>query len=85
MSQEIADDLARDVCHLFSSDWGIGITGYATAVPESDNQIFCHYAVVYDGQVVLGDKITDQNKAAFEVQLSYLQEILKKLAHFLEK
>src|SRR4051794_20552902 len=33
VSDRIADMLALNVCDLFSSDWGIGITGYASAVP----------------------------------------------------
>jgi len=40
VSDVIARKLAINVCDLFCSDWGIGITGYASAVPESDYKIF---------------------------------------------
>src|SRR3954469_8414198 len=31
VSQKIADEMALNVISLFNSDWGIGITGYASA------------------------------------------------------
>src|SRR4051812_38795900 len=35
VSERVAQEMALHVCELFSSNWGIGITGYASPVPES--------------------------------------------------
>src|ERR1700761_7736679 len=58
VSNKIARDLALNVCTMFCSDWGIGVTGYASAVPESGNKIFCYYAVAYHGKIVLENKLS---------------------------
>ncbi|MFT3750464.1 MAG: hypothetical protein QM768_19275 [Agriterribacter sp.] len=40
---------AAAVCHfqytLFTSNWEIGITGYASPVPESGQALFVYYAI----------------------------------------
>src|SRR5436190_21131457 len=39
VSSKVAKEMALHVCQLYSSDWGIGITGYASPVPESGNKV----------------------------------------------
>ncbi|MEO5601480.1 MAG: nicotinamide-nucleotide amidohydrolase family protein [Cyclobacteriaceae bacterium] len=34
VSEKVAEEMAINVRRLFSSDWSIGITGYAAPVPE---------------------------------------------------
>src|SRR5215471_19316107 len=36
VSEKIATDMATNVAKKFVSDWGIGVTGYASPVPELD-------------------------------------------------
>jgi PncC family amidohydrolase len=36
VSEKIAETMARNVMTQFNSDWGIGITGYASPVPEKN-------------------------------------------------
>ena len=33
VSQKVSEEMAKQVCILFKSDWGIGVTGYATPEP----------------------------------------------------
>jgi nicotinamide-nucleotide amidase len=76
VSDQIAKHLAVNVCDMFRSDWGIGITGYSSAVSESGNKIFCFFAIAYRGEIVAENKLTSGNKDAFAVQINYVQEVL---------
>ncbi len=33
VSTQVAEEMAESVCRIFGSDWGIGITGYASPLP----------------------------------------------------
>lgn len=37
ISKKVADQMAREVCSLFSATYGKGITGYASPLPEKIN------------------------------------------------
>src|SRR4051794_16363752 len=50
VSEETAVEMALGVCRLFSTDWGIAITGYATPVPESDFKLFAYFSICFRGQ-----------------------------------
>lgn len=86
VSQKMAVDMALNITHSFTSNWGIGITGYATAVSESHNELFAYYAIVQDGKVLSAKEIkVDKNKEpGLEVQLHYVQVVLNDLATLLE-
>jgi nicotinamide-nucleotide amidase len=79
VSQQIADQMAMQVCRQFGSHWGISITGYATPVPESDNQVFAYYAIVYNNTVVDGGRIAAKEKAPPDLQLDYVNFLLGRL------
>src|SRR6476620_12739353 len=36
VSEKVAKDLANNVCNLFTSNYGIGIVGYAATMPEKN-------------------------------------------------
>jgi nicotinamide-nucleotide amidase len=76
---QVAQDMALNVCKLFSSDWGIGITGYSSAVPESGNKLFCFYAIAHNNKIVLKNKVTAVSGSPFNVQVKYVQEVLAAL------
>lgn len=84
ISQKIANDMAMNVCNLFHSDWGIGATGYATAVPVSNNQVFAFCAIAYKEQVKFAKKIEAEVKDPLQVQLNYVNEILKQFEALLK-
>ena len=80
VSQEIAIDMAREVCKLFTSNWGIGITGYATPMPEKNiSEPFAFFAIVLNGEVVASRKVFAKQNETAEVQLFYVQTILSAL------
>jgi PncC family amidohydrolase len=78
VSPIVANEMAIHVCELFSSNWGIGITGYSSPVPESGNQLYAFYAIAYNRQIVLSNQlIPSQKKEERKIQLYYTREIMK--------
>lgn len=73
VSQRVADEMAMAACRHFSADWGIGITGYATAVPESGNRIFAYFSIAYRGKKVAGKKIGLQARGRAGVNTEYVE------------
>ncbi len=84
VSEKIAQQMALGVCELFKSDWGIGITGYATPVPESENKLFAYYAIANQNSIVLSNKITLESGQPIDNQLTYTNHILKDLSIHLQ-
>ena len=83
VSQQVANQMALHVCKQFSSDWGLGVTGYATPVEESGNKIFAYYAIAYRGKIKLKGLIRPQKTKPEQVQLHYADYILRKLSTLL--
>jgi nicotinamide-nucleotide amidase len=53
VSEKVAAEMAINVCSMFSSDWGIAITGYASVVPEEQIfELFAYYAISFKGKPV---------------------------------
>jgi nicotinamide-nucleotide amidase len=80
VSQKMAVDMAISVCKLFTSHWGMAITGYASPVPESDGDIFAYYAICYRGRIVDEGRIEGVGSDARQVQLHFANYMLDKLA-----
>lgn len=78
VSERVAQEMAVNICELFRSDWGIGITGYASPVPESTFQLYAYYAIGYRGDVVLSGKINTQQMDFTEARLFFVNQILEK-------
>ncbi|MBA4852772.1 CinA family protein [Emticicia sp. BO119] len=85
VSEKIAQEMALHVCDLFHSQWGIGITGYAAPVPESDNNLYAYYTIVYKGMITSSRKITAKKDESVRVQLFYVNETLSELARYIQK
>jgi PncC family amidohydrolase len=79
VSQQTASQMALGVAQLFRSDWGIGITGYASPVPESENKLFAYCAITFQGKVVLEEKLTPTASEFFPVQLEYAIKVVERL------
>jgi len=79
VSQQVANEMALHVCGLFGSNWGIGVTGYASPVPESGKKIFAYYAIAHDGKIVAKAKLAGTEKDLDHIQFLYAAAILKKL------
>jgi nicotinamide-nucleotide amidase len=80
VSQQVATEMAINSCELFSSHWGIGITGYATPVPESGKKIFAYYAIVQEGKLKAYGKLVPRQKNPPDVQEEYVLKILRRFA-----
>ena len=77
VSEKVAAEMALNVTALFSSDWGIGITGYAAPVPECDIQeLFAYYAISYRGKLMDQKFISAKTDEPIKVQIFYANEIL---------
>ena len=83
VSEKVAAEMALHVCPLFSSDWGIGITGYATPVPESNNEVFAYYAIAFKGAIKKAEMLSPQKDEPFNLQLFYCKEVLKTLVEII--
>jgi PncC family amidohydrolase len=79
VSQQVADQMAQHACTSFSSDWGIGVTGYASQVPESGNKLFAWYSIFFDGKKVAGGKLNAKKQDPPLVQCAYVNMIISKL------
>lgn len=76
VSQKVAIEMAMNVATVFNSDWGIGITGYASPGPESGNKTFAYYAVSFRESIPLSGMLDGPGKPPPAVQLFYVQEVL---------
>ncbi|MGN6438052.1 MAG: CinA family protein [Agriterribacter sp.] len=83
VSQKIANEMAINVCTLFNSNWGIGVTGYASPVPESHHQLFAYYAIAYNGKCKVMNKLTSNDRDPKDVQFEYAAEVMKSFVKLL--
>jgi nicotinamide-nucleotide amidase len=78
VSENVAAEMAINVCELFQSDWGLSVTGYAAPVQESDNKLFAFISVAAHGKLLFVRKIISPTQAPPRVQQLYLSELMQK-------
>jgi nicotinamide-nucleotide amidase len=79
VSKQVAASIAIHAAALFSSDWGISATGYASPDPENGiKNLFAYYSISFRGKTRITEKISARQMAPLEVQLFYTDQILKK-------
>jgi nicotinamide-nucleotide amidase len=79
VSQKVATEMALGISKLYCSHWGIGITGYASPVPESNNKVFAFYAIAYNNTIKISGKISPRKAEPMLLQIKYVNEILERL------
>jgi nicotinamide-nucleotide amidase len=79
VSQKVADEMAIHVSMHFNSDWGIGITGYATPVAESGNKVFAYYSISFQGEIKASGKLESLKATPPDPQIGYVNEVLETL------
>lgn len=85
VAQKIADAMAIEVCRLFSSDYGIGITGYASIVPECEKEgLFAYFSLAYQGKIVISVKLVSEVRNPSEVQVEYANQVVNKILEHLQ-
>jgi len=80
VSDQVAMEMAENVCLLFNSHWGLGITGYASPVPESDHKLFAYYCVARGKEIIKSGIIRPtEKKEPFYIQQWYTNRLLELL------
>lgn len=78
VSEKVSQQMAINVCNLFVSDYGIGITGYAATLPEKNiNELFAYYAIAARGKILDSGKIIAAEEEGLPAQLFYVNQVLK--------
>lgn len=84
VAEKIAHTMAIEVSKMFLSDYGIGITGYASIVPECEEDgIFAFFSLSYNQEIVLTDKLTSPADKPYEVQVDYTKQVVQKFYEYL--
>lgn len=85
IEQRIANTMAVEVAKMFLSNYGVAITGYASIVPECEEEgLFAHFALSYNGKVVLSKRITSPEKHPHDVQVDYTNKIAQLIFDYLK-
>ena len=84
VSDQVAFEMASNVSLHFNSDWGIGITGYATPVPESNQLLFAYYCITYHQEVISKGKFQPNPGHPRLVQQYYVNSVVQKLLSVLQ-
>jgi len=83
VAQVIANDMAIEVSKMFSSDYGVGITGYASIVPECEEEgIFAFFSVSYKQKIVISERITSSATQPYKVQVDYSNQVIEKINEY---
>ncbi|MBO9153938.1 CinA family protein [Chitinophaga sp. GCM10012297] len=83
VDEQVAIEMAKNVCRLFSSHWGIAVTGYATPVPESDHKLFAWYAIAHGDELMLSQQLHASSATPAAVQEWYADMALTAFANVL--
>lgn len=84
VAEKIAQKMAVEASKLFSSDYGIGITGYASIVPESKEGLFAYFSISYKEEVVLTERITSSGAKPYDVQVDYTNQVIGKFYEYMK-
>ena len=77
VSAIIAEQMAKKICDMFLADFGIGITGFASLVPEENiHELFAYISITNKEKVLVTQKITPKKLSPYEVQLFYTNEAM---------
>jgi PncC family amidohydrolase len=84
VSGTVADQMALNALKLFSSDWAIGITGYASPLPELGiRDLFAFYAIASRNEIIHRGKIESEDLGPLKVQVHFTNTVLKEFQHLL--
>lgn len=83
VSAKVAAEMAIGATRLFGSQWGIGITGFATPVPESGGKRYAFYAIAKQDRILSARQLKPRTSITEEVQLFYANAVLTDLRRLL--
>jgi nicotinamide-nucleotide amidase len=76
VSAQVSREMAINVAKMFNSNLGIGITGFATAVPESNNKVYAFFSITKNFREVSKGKISIKKGQATLAQQIFTNRIL---------
>lgn len=86
VAEKIANDMAVEVSKLFASGYGVGITGYASIVPECEKEgIFAYFSLSYKQKPVITEKIMSSADNPHEVQVDFSNQVIEKVYQYLQQ
>lgn len=78
VSEIVSQQMSKQVCNLFLSDYGIGITGYAARLPEKNiNELFAYYSITFKNEILKSGKMNADTDEGLDAQLFYCSNVLK--------
>jgi PncC family amidohydrolase len=81
VSAKVAEEMAINVCQLFNSDYGVGITGFASTQPEKGvDALYAYIAIAEKEKIILSEKVDAPKKESHLVQAFYTEHLLRRLA-----
>jgi nicotinamide-nucleotide amidase len=86
VSTEVSEKLAKNVCELFGSDWGLSLTGFASPFPEAGIfDLYAYGAAARQGKLLFCEKLVSNRESPEEIREDYACMLIKKFAQYLEK
>lgn len=80
VSQKVADTMAVNICKMFLSDYGLGITGYASPMPEKNiHSLFAFVSIAKENKILLTKKIRAKKQTPEAVRDYYTNQALQLL------
>jgi nicotinamide-nucleotide amidase len=76
VSNRVAIELARGAIQLFNSDWALAITGYASPVPASGNEVYAYYAIIHHDEIIKEGRIIPTAEEPVDRQQEYANQLL---------
>lgn len=85
VSSEIAEKLAKNVCDLYKTNIGMGLTGFASTFPEEGiHDLYAYGAAYRNGELIFCEKITSEKETPDERREDYAKLVIRKFAEFLK-
>lgn len=80
VSENTTAEMAKNVCRLFLSHYGVGVTGYATPSPEKGiHELFAYLTIAREDKIIFSKKLLPGNGTAFDAQVMYTNQALEEL------
>ncbi len=76
ISEKVARTMAAQVSKMFLSDYGIGITGYATKVPGKEN-VFAFVSIAHKEKELINSRLTSDKLETYDVQVDYTRQVIE--------
>ena len=83
---EVAANMAIEVNKMFLSDYGVSITGYASIVPQCEDEgLHAYFALALKDEVILSERITSKAENGFPAQADFACQVMQKIADYLKQ